>query len=127
MSYLTPPIARAGLYKGLTELKGSMERWRSLPPEAGDERADLAELIQAQAATLDLCDAEPLWITDAEARIDALNRQVLELEYTLIPHGLHVVGTPPSQEQRVDLLLAIAESVPPGPAGACRPGRPGGR
>ena len=111
VSYLTPPIARAGLYKGLTELKGSMERWRSLPPESGDERADLAELIQAQAATLDLCDAEPLWITDAEARIDALNRQVLELEYTLIPHGLHVVGAPPSEEQRVDLLLAIAESA----------------
>jgi magnesium chelatase subunit H len=111
VSYLTPPIARAGLYKGLTELKGSMERWRSLPPEAADERADLAELIQAQAAALDLCAPEPLWITDAEARIDALNRQVLELEYTLIPHGLHVVGAPPSQEQRVDLLLAIAESA----------------
>ncbi|MGE5153193.1 MAG: magnesium chelatase subunit H [Bdellovibrio bacteriovorus] len=111
VSYLTPPIARAGLYKGLTELKGSMERWRSLSPGAADERADLAELIQAQAACLDLCDPEPLWITDAEARIDALNRQVLELEYTLIPHGLHVVGTPPRPEARVDLLLAIAESV----------------
>jgi magnesium chelatase subunit H len=111
VSYLTPPIARAGLYKGLTELKGSMERWRSLPPDAADERADLAELIQAQAATLDLCDAEPLWIADTETRIDALNRQVLELEYTLIPHGLHVVGTPPCPEARVDLLLAIAESA----------------
>ena len=111
VSYLTPPIARAGLYKGLIELKGSVERWRTLPPTAADERAELAELIQAQAATLDLCEAEPLWVTDAESRIDALNRQVLELEYTLIPHGLHVVGAPPSREERVDLLLAIAESA----------------
>ncbi len=111
ISYLTPPIARAGLYRGLIDLKGSVERWRALPPEEVGERAELAELIQAQAAELDLCAPEPAWNGDSDTRIESLVKQVLELEYTLIPHGLHVVGAPPSAEQRVDLLLALAESV----------------
>ena len=37
--------------------------------------------------------------------------QVLELEYTLIPHGLHVVGEPPTPSERVDMLLAMAEAI----------------
>ncbi|NEV64228.1 magnesium chelatase subunit H [Thiorhodococcus minor] len=111
ISYMTPPIAHAGLYKGLVELKGSMERWRSLPPDDKDERASLAELIQAQAAELELADAEPLWGEDVDARVAKLNEDVLELEYTLIPHGLHVVGEAPTDEERVDLLMAVAEST----------------
>jgi len=35
---------------------------------------------------------------------------VLELEYTLIPHGLHVVGAAPTVAERVESLLAVAES-----------------
>jgi len=35
---------------------------------------------------------------------------VLELEYTLIPHGLHVVGEAPSVEQRVEMLQAVADA-----------------
>lgn len=111
ISYMTPPIAHAGLYKGLIDLKGSMERWRSLPPDDKDERATLAELIQAQAAELELVDAEPQWSGDIEAQVVKLNEDVLELEYTLIPHGLHVVGEAPTHEERVDLLMAVAEST----------------
>ncbi|NCA68480.1 MAG: magnesium chelatase subunit H, partial [Sphingobacteriia bacterium] len=110
ISYLTPPIAHAGLYKGLIDLKGSMERWRGLPPEDQDERTELATLIQAQAAELELAELEPAWNGDAETRIAKLNEKVLELEYTLIPHGLHVVGQAPSEVERLDLLLAVAEA-----------------
>jgi magnesium chelatase subunit H len=39
-----------------------------------------------------------------------LTRAVYELETTLIPHGLHVVGETPSREERLDLLAAMAES-----------------
>ena len=35
---------------------------------------------------------------------------MLELEYTLIPHGLHVVGETPSAEQRVEMLQAVADA-----------------
>jgi len=109
ISYLTPPVAHAGLYRGLVELKASVARWRSLPPEAAVELRDLAVLIQSQAGALDLAALEPAWEAEAEARVAALGEAILELEYTLIPHGLHVVGEPPSPVERADMLLALAD------------------
>jgi magnesium chelatase subunit H len=111
VSYMTPPVAHAGLYRGLVDLKGSIERWRTLAPEAAREREPLAALIQTQAAALDLALAEPAWNGDLESRIAKLGEAILELEYTLIPHGLHVVGEPPSAAERVDLLVAMAEAA----------------
>ncbi len=111
ISYLTPPIANAGLYRGLLDLKASLERWRQSEPDAALERAELAAIIQAQAAELDLAKADPAWGASAATVIAKLGDAVLELEYTLIPHGLHVVGEPLSQEERVDMLLAMAESA----------------
>jgi len=110
ISYLTPPVANAGLYKGLADLKGSIESLRALPPDDATRRESLSGLIQAQAAALDLAAAEPAWGARAEECIANLANQVLELEYTLIPHGLHVVGKPASPQQRVDFLMAMAES-----------------
>jgi magnesium chelatase subunit H len=110
VSYLTPPLAAAGLYRGLLDLKASLDRYRAASPEAVDERAQLAELIQAQAAQVDLAEAEPAW-AKPEAEIAALSGKILELEYALIPHGLHVVGQPPSAEERADMLEAVAEAV----------------
>ncbi len=110
ISYLTPPVAQAGLYKGLMDLKAGLERFRSLEPEAQAERGELATMIQAQAAELELAAAEPAWGADAGARIVKLADAVLELEYTLIPYGLHVVGRAPSPAERVDLLLSLAEA-----------------
>lgn len=110
ISYLTPPIAQAGLYKGLNELKASIERWRMLEPQSGEHPA-LAALIQGQAAALDLAGAEPAWDMDtAASRVQALGHQVLELEYALIPFGLHVAGRPPSEAERVDMLTAMAHA-----------------
>ena len=109
ISYLTPPVAHAGLYKGLVELKASIERWRGLPPDDDAERSGLATLVQAQASTLELSAAEPAW-NDPVKAIAKLSDAVLELEYTLIPHGLHVVGETPSAEQRVEMLLAVADA-----------------
>lgn len=110
ISYLTPPLAHAGLYRGLIELKASIERWRGLPLEDATERANLKQLIQAQASAIDLADAEPAWCADVQLKIVRLSEQVLELEYTLIPHGLHVVGEAPSLEQRVEMLQAVADA-----------------
>jgi magnesium chelatase subunit H len=113
ISYLTPPVAQAGLYRGLNDLKASIDRWRVMEPEATD-RGELAVLLQSQAAELNLVEAEPLWKTaaagDADLRVAKLAAQVLELEYTLIPHGLHVAGRPPSAPERVDMLLAMADA-----------------
>ncbi|MEY8875548.1 MAG: magnesium chelatase subunit H [Leptothrix sp. (in: b-proteobacteria)] len=117
ISYLTPPVAQAGLYKGLNELKGSIDRWRAMAPQAA-ERGTLRELLQAQAAELNLAAAEPLWADtlphdhadSVEARVRSLADALLELEYTLIPHGLHVTGRAPSPAERIDLLMAMADA-----------------
>ncbi len=110
ISYLTPPVAHAGLYKGLVELKSSIERWRGLAPDDAQERDSLATLVQAQASALDLAAAEPAWDAEADAKIARLGEAVLELEYTLIPHGLHVVGEVPTPDQRVEMLQAVADA-----------------
>ncbi len=114
ISYLSPPVTEAGLYKGLNELKLSLERWRGVAPEE-NERTDMAAIIQQQAIALDLVPVEPVWgeAVSGRALEDAvmrLSEAVLTLEHTLIPYGLHVAGRPPRSEQRVDMLLAMAEA-----------------
>ena len=96
ITHLTPPLATAGLYKGLIELKDSLSRWRALPPMAV-ERADLEALIAEQAAGVDMDGRNPgsLWL------------KLLEAESALITDGLHVVGRPMSavaREGYLDLL-----------------------
>jgi magnesium chelatase subunit H len=100
ISYLTPPVSQAGLYKGLVDLKATLQRWRACAPSADVERAELESLIREQAAALDL----------AADDIGAVADQVFELEQTLIPNGLHTVGEALSVEERIDLLASIAEA-----------------
>lgn len=117
ISYLTPPISKAGLYRGMTELKATLSDWRLLPPDTPANRRDaLAELIQTQASVLDLAKPEPLWTGADAAHIDTLRDTLTELESTLIPNGLHILGEVPDNAARRELLSAIAEierGVPP--------------
>lgn len=100
ISYLTPSLAQAGLYKGLVELKTSVERWRAAEP--GEERDGLAHLIGEQCAALDIAGED----------IGTLASDLYELERTLIPHGLHVLGQVPAGEERADLVAAFAQANP---------------
>jgi magnesium chelatase subunit H len=108
ISYLTPPIAHAGLYRGLLDLKASVDQWRNRADDV--DEAALASIVQAQASAVDLAVAEPAW-THPDREISALANKVLELEYTLIPHGLHIVGGVLSDEERNDMLVSLAESL----------------
>ncbi len=111
VSYLTPPVANAGLYRGLAELKASLDRWHTAD---GAERDALPASLQAQGAALELCAAEPAWTPgECASRVAALRAALLELEYALIPIGLHVVGEPMAATERVDTLLAIARAGRP--------------
>jgi magnesium chelatase subunit H len=51
VSYLTPPIANAGLYRGLVDLKAPSSAGATDPGAPTEERNELAALIQAQAAS----------------------------------------------------------------------------
>jgi magnesium chelatase subunit H len=113
ISYLTPPVARADLYGGLRDLKGSLDRWRAADPNVDcEQRAALAAFVQAQAAAVDLAKSDPVWDADSDAEIEALTRAVVELEHTLVPYGLHVVGEPPSAAQRREILDAAGIADP---------------
>ncbi len=113
ISYLTPPVTTAGLYRGLADLKASLDRWRAMEPDADAGQRDmLAELIQAQAAAVDLSPADPAWGDATGAAIDGLGAALLELEYTLIPDGLHVIGAPPHAAARAGMLDAAGITDP---------------
>ena len=101
VTHLTPPLAASGLYKGLSELKDSLSRYRSLAPDA-HERADLAALIAMQAEAVDLDGSNPdhLWLT------------LLETETALIPDGLHVMGRPMGDAERAEHVRVMAETDP---------------
>jgi magnesium chelatase subunit H len=112
VSYLTPPIANSGLYKGLADLKAALDRYRAA--EAEGERATLAGMLQQQGAALDLCAAEPAWSVDErEMSITRLRERLLEIEYSLIPVGLHVVGEGMSPEERLGTLRAFTRNGRP--------------
>jgi len=98
ISYLTPPLANAGLYKGLAELKSLIERWRTTSPD-GAEALDLEGLIAAKAEELDLAAAEPA----------AIAERLYEVETSLIPDGLHILGTVPQGDVRTRFLDALPE------------------
>ncbi|WP_296717269.1 magnesium chelatase subunit H [Erythrobacter sp.] len=102
ISYLTPPLAHAGLYKGLTELKATVERWRTTIDDAdhAEERADLAQLIADQSEALDI----------AYDDIGELPARLYEMEEALIPHGLHILGSNPQGQAREDMLDAMCEA-----------------
>ncbi|MBB1077802.1 magnesium chelatase subunit H [Rhodoferax sp. 4810] len=118
VSYLTPTLAQAGLYKGLIELKQSLERWRAIEPGTDKERPELALMLHAQAVAMDL-DVPALTpeLVEAQASggniawINALQAQILELEYALIPEGLHVIGRMPTRDQRLTTLNALAQAM----------------
>ena len=109
ISYLTPPVSNAGLYRGLIDLKSSIDSWRSARSD-DPNRATLLALLQSQAAALNLAECEPGWGAMAEVRVPQLAAQILELEYTLIPHGLHVVGRSSTVTERADFLMAMMQS-----------------
>ncbi|HEU4408973.1 MAG TPA: magnesium chelatase subunit H [Polyangiaceae bacterium] len=111
VSYLTPPVTQAGLYRGLLALRESLDRLRALPP--GDPEAGrLLPLVQAQAAELDLAPGAPPWADAGGREALELGQKMRELEDTLIPCGLHVVGEPMPPAARADYLAAIAEGTP---------------
>jgi len=109
ISYLTPSVSAAGLYKGLIDLKATFERWRNMDERTTEsERASVVALLQEQACALELTEALPQWSPADAIAIEAVRQKLLEVEQALIPVGLHIVGKTPSVEERADMLLAIA-------------------
>jgi magnesium chelatase subunit H len=99
LSYLTPPLAEAGLTQGFADLKAMLERYRAAQ---GEEHAELAEMIRDACSDLDI----------EAGNLDDLSGRVYEIERELIPHGLHIFGGTLSAEERAGLIDAMAEASP---------------
>ncbi len=108
ISYLTPPLRNAGLYNELTDLKASVDRWRACDPQNTSERSKLARLIHSQAAALELVEETPAWDDHGDVWVPYVAEKLFELEETLIPEGLHIVGKALDAETRNGYLAAIA-------------------
>ncbi len=107
ISYLTPPVASAELYQGLKSLGDSIDRWRQREEQQdGESLAELVSLIKEQAAACELADQD--WQAGPEQAIECLRHQLREIEETLIPYGLHVVGEVLPRPDRLSLLQSIA-------------------
>lgn len=86
-----------------------------VPAEAmqswSETEQDLLDSMQAQAVELEFSTVEPVWKNLSASQVNQivmrLNEQILELEYTLIPYGLHVLGSPLSMEQSLDMLVSF--------------------
>ena len=103
ITHVTPPLVAAGLYKGLAELKDSLTQWRQMPQD-DTRRADLEALIWDQANLIDLSadDITQLW------------PKLMDLEQTLIPDGLHIIGQDKSEQQIRSYQEASADQTPEG-------------
>ncbi|MEO1201340.1 MAG: magnesium chelatase subunit H, partial [Pseudomonadota bacterium] len=109
VSYLTPPVTEAGLYRELADIEASLNRWRALDPAATAERETLAALLHEQAVGMELADADEA--ADGEAFVATLIERIEEVKTTLIPHGLHTLGSVPRVETRREWLGALARSA----------------
>ena len=68
----------SAINRALGDLKSSLERWRSLPPESAIERNAMLPLLQSQAAELELAAAEPAWPAPAELELARRGRIALD-------------------------------------------------
>ena len=109
VSYMTPSLARAGLYKDLLALKTELDRWSGLNGDSPDTGShSLLEAIRERAELLELPTAPDGATPERETTF--LRGKLLELEYSLVPTGLHVLGSVPEPDGRREILRGAAEA-----------------
>ncbi|MEI7555230.1 magnesium chelatase subunit H [Candidatus Chlorohelix sp.] len=130
ISYLSPPMETAGLYRQLIQLKDTLNVFRkalgdgytfkarsekTAQTDAADSGGDkeqghlemLIESIVEQAAAINLKprDVDPL--NEPEKYSLALYNDLLEIEERLIPSGLHIIDEAPDVAMLGDMLNSI--------------------
>ncbi len=100
VSYLSPPLEHAGLYKGLRTLRDLIESGYSNPSD------DMLEEIDTLAKALELTPRSG--DMTVEASLARLNNELYEVEERMIPLGLHRIGRHPQPESLVDQLALLA-------------------
>ncbi|MCF8216777.1 MAG: magnesium chelatase subunit H [Chlorobium sp.] len=100
VSYLSPPLEHAGLYKGLRKLKDLLAAAQQHPQK------ELFDEIHSLAAELSIdtgCAPE-----ETESYLSLLGAELYLIEERMIPMGLHIMGDAPAAESLVDHLALLA-------------------
>ncbi len=119
VSYMTPPICEAGLYKSLHELKTLIDRYVKddiSKNQDSQEPWKVAQLIFEQADSLEIFEKHTHSISNykdllqVDKAVAKIKTRLHEYETAIIPYGLHVLGKIPDAEQRFSLIKAMTYS-----------------
>ncbi|OUM98712.1 MAG: magnesium chelatase subunit H [Firmicutes bacterium ZCTH02-B6] len=113
VTYLSPPLREAGLYKTLASLEDALAAWRQALGGAQREQAWETVRALAQEAQLDADVKPPESGEAAEDYIDRLSAYLRTLAERLIPVGLHVAGAPLSATEAAEFLWAALQHPRP--------------
>ena len=121
VSYMAPPLEKAGLYKDLRQIKDMIEAYQKHPSD------ELLIDIKERAASMDLL-SDNAQSEEAhtngngnghhkpsinEQFLIKLNHELLRVEERMIPLGLHELGKPASISELVDVLTMISTFATP--------------
>ncbi len=105
VSYLSPPIEAAGLYKDFVTLKETMDGFRNEPTR----REAYVPAIVEKAKALNLLDHDFQDVELTTERFQKLYTDLLELEYSLIPTGLHTMDDGLDESELLGMLRIVAD------------------
>ncbi len=107
VSYMTPPLQQAGLYKGLRRLKDTLDAYRARPV------AGMLDDIRLQAEQLGMAATVPGGTSDDAAYVAALAHELIQVEQRMVPVGLHVLDKEPDPVELTDVLALVAAFARP--------------
>lgn len=111
VSYLTPPLARAGLYKGYASLHDLVGQWTQSAGQDAVARGDLLKLIGDEAVALDLLEEAEAERLPSDEMVRQIRDRLREMQSTAIPDGLHILGQPMSSEGRRETLSIALDCI----------------
>lgn len=120
VSYMAPPLEKAGLYKELRQIKDLIESYHKHPSDEliADikQRAHAIELVDFEAITNNISSSvngnghHP---SQDEQFLTSLNHELLRIEERMIPLGLHELGKPSSITELCDILTMVTHFATP--------------
>ena len=111
VDHMVPPMARAESYGDIARLEQLLDEHANIaamdPAKLPAVRAQIWTLLQAAKLDADLGLAERPEDDHFDEMILSVDGWLCEIKDSQIRDGLHVLGAPPSGQNRVDLVLAI--------------------
>lgn len=94
VSYMPPPFVESGTYGDMAELESMITEWREAISTDSGRAEDLLGRIRDRALEMRLP-------TD----VDELEDELVSIRTSLIPHGLHRIGSPYTEEESVEFAV----------------------